>query len=82
MIINNNSYGYFLRPHLNADKAWQNGFYDSSVMPVKNKTGEILLKRDELIRGCLTAEKLAEMPPAFAKQGESGFDQMEELLEF
>ncbi|MAJ50206.1 MAG: acetyl-CoA acetyltransferase [Flammeovirgaceae bacterium] len=65
-----------LRSHLNAEKAWQNGFYNSSVMPVKDKTGKILLKRDELIRGCLTAEKLAEIPPAFAKQGESGFDQM------
>ena len=65
-----------LRSHLLADSAWERGHYKDSVMPVMDTEGTVLLERDELIRGNLTLEKLAAMPPAFAQQGETGFDNM------
>ena len=65
-----------LRSHLNAQAAWDKGYYESSVIPVKNAAGAVVLERDELIRANLTADKLAAMPPAFAEQGAAGFDAM------
>ncbi len=65
-----------LESHRKADLAWQNGFYSNGVIPVKDKKGTVLLDHDELIRQGLTAEKLDNIPPAFAEQGELGFDKM------
>lgn len=65
-----------LTSHQRAHAAWENGFYNSSVVPVTDNSGETLIARDALIRPNLTAEKLASMPPAFAAQGEMGFDEM------
>ena len=65
-----------LASHQKAHAAWEAGHYDKSVMAVKNSDGSIALARDELIRPHLTAEKLAAMPPAFAADGEKGFDAM------
>ncbi len=65
-----------LRSHQRAADAWDKGHYAASVIPVKDKDGEVLLARDELIRAHMTAEDLAAMPPAFAKQGAMGFDAM------
>ena len=62
-----------LMSHHRAAKAWENGHYDKSVVAVK-KDGEVLLEKDELIRGNMTIEQLESMPPAFAEQGAAGFD--------
>lgn len=62
--------------HKRAAKAWDDGFYQSHVIPVKDENGETLLERDELIRADMTVEKLSAMPPAFAAQGEMGYDAM------
>ncbi len=65
-----------LESHRKAELAWQNGSYQNDVMPVTDNFGKVLLDRDELIRGNLTAEKLRDMPPAFSEQGKAGFDKM------
>ncbi|NIV17703.1 MAG: acetyl-CoA C-acyltransferase [Woeseiaceae bacterium] len=63
-----------LLSHQRAHGAWQNGAYAASVEPVLDAAGDVLLDRDELVRGELTADALAAMPPAFAEQGAMGFD--------
>ncbi len=65
-----------LRSHIRAQKAWDAGYYEPSVIPVASETGEVLLARDELIRPDLTLEQLQAMPPAFAAQGALGYDAM------
>ncbi len=65
-----------LLSHQRAASAWQHGAFAKSVVPVTDANGATLLSTDELIRSDLTAGVLAEMPPAFAAQGEMGFDAM------
>ena len=65
-----------LRSHQRAARAWADGHYDQGVIPVTSDDGAILLEQDELIRADLTSENLSLMPPAFAAQGEQGFDAM------
>lgn len=62
--------------HQQAQAAWDRGFYETHVIPVKNNGGETLIERDALIRSDMTIEALSQMPPAFAEQGKSGFDAM------
>ena len=64
-----------LMSHQRAASAWENGHYDKSVTPVK-RDGEVLLDKDEAIRGNMTMEKLASMEPGFAKLGSYGSDAM------
>jgi len=61
--------------------AWDNGYFDLSVVPVVDSIGLPLLERDEAIRAGTTAEKLALLPPAFTAIGEMGFDQ-QAILKF
>jgi acetyl-CoA acetyltransferase family protein len=56
---------FALRSHLNAAKAWDDGFYDDHVVPVPGTD----LTRDEGIRGDSTLEKLGKLKPAFRKDG-------------
>lgn len=64
------------RSHQRAYAAWERGFYDSHVVPVTDAAGEALITRDTLIRPQMDPDALAAMPPAFAAQGEAGFDAM------
>jgi len=56
---------FALRSHLAAAKAWDEGFYDSQVVPVPGTE----LTRDEGIRADSTPEKLAKLKPAFRAEG-------------
>lgn len=61
--------------HARASKAWANGHFARSVIPVKDLNGLTVLDRDELIRPDTTVESLASLPPSFAGIGEmGGFD--------
>ena len=62
--------------HQRAAKAWKNGHYAASVVPVKSANGDILLEKDEFIRPDFTMDYLTTMSPAFANQGAMGFDAM------
>ena len=53
------------RSHVNAARAWDEGFYDAWVVPVPGTD----IERDESIRADTTVEKLAGLKPAFVKDG-------------
>ncbi|MGC1800381.1 MAG: acetyl-CoA C-acyltransferase, partial [Solirubrobacterales bacterium] len=56
---------FALRSHLNADRAWEDGFYSEWVIPVPDTE----LARDEGIRRDTSMEKLAKLKPAFKEGG-------------
>jgi acetyl-CoA C-acetyltransferase len=58
-----------------AAKAWANGYFADSVVPVKDFNGLTVLDHDELIRPDTTPEGLAGLKPSFADLGaQAGFD--------
>jgi len=57
-----------------AAHARDNGYFDQSVVPVKDRNGLTILDRDNFIRSNTTAEILASLKPSFAEMGEMGYD--------
>ena len=57
-----------------AAKAQANGYFDGSVVPVKDLNGLTVLDRDEFIRPGTTVESLSGLKPSFAFHGDLGFD--------
>jgi acetyl-CoA C-acetyltransferase len=58
-----------------AAKAWANGWFSRSVVPVADRNGVTILDRDEHMRPGTTPEALAKLKPAFAALGQqAGFD--------
>jgi acetyl-CoA C-acetyltransferase len=55
-----------------AAKAQANGYFDQSVVPVKDLNGLTVLDKDEFIRPGTTVESLAGLKPSFADIGEQG----------
>ena len=53
-------------------KAWANGWFARSVVPVRDRNGLTILERDEHVRPGATLEALAGLQPSFALIGESG----------
>ena len=58
--------------HHRAAKAWANGYFAESVVPVRDRNGLVVLDHDETIRPDTTAEGLAGLKPSFADLGEQG----------
>lgn len=50
------------------------GYFDRSVMPVKDALGQTILAQDEFIKPGTTLEGLAGLRPAFEQLGAMGFD--------
>ncbi|MGY2066789.1 acetyl-CoA C-acetyltransferase [Blastococcus sp. SYSU DS0619] len=66
---------YAAESHARAAKAWSNGYFEGSVVPVTDKNGTVVLDADELVRPGTTVESLAALPSAFAGIGDmGGFD--------
>ena len=66
---------YAVESQRRATNAWDNGYFDNSVIPIKDHIGMTLLDRDEHIRPGTTAEDLAGLKAAFEIPGEqAGFD--------
>jgi acetyl-CoA C-acetyltransferase len=58
-----------------AAKAWANGYFARSIVPVKDRNGLTILDRDEFIRANTTLDTLGTLPASFAMQGrDGGFD--------
>jgi acetyl-CoA C-acetyltransferase len=58
-----------------AAKAWDDGRFKNSVMPVKDVNGLTLLAKDEHMRPTTTMQTLAQLQPSFVQMGEmAGFD--------
>jgi acetyl-CoA C-acetyltransferase len=62
--------------HERASRAWDEGRFDRSVVPVRDADGEVLLARDETIRPGTSVETLAALRPAFAEMGRARFDEL------
>ncbi len=61
--------------HDRASKAWANGYFAGSVVPVKDLNGLTVLDHDEFIRPGTSVESLAGLKPSFADMGsQAGFD--------
>ncbi|MFI9384281.1 acetyl-CoA C-acetyltransferase [Kutzneria sp. NPDC052558] len=66
---------YALESQARAAKAQSNGYFDRSVVPVRDRNGLTVLERDEFLRPQSTMEGLGELKPSFAAIGEmGGFD--------
>jgi acetyl-CoA C-acetyltransferase len=66
---------YALESQARAAKAQSNGYFDRSVVPVRDRNGLTVLERDEFLRPQSTLEGLGELKPSFAAIGEmGGFD--------
>ena len=66
---------YAAESHARAAKAWANGYFARSVVPVVDRNGLPILDNDQLVRPGTTVETLAGLPASFAAIGEhGGFD--------
>jgi acetyl-CoA C-acetyltransferase len=58
-----------------AANAWEKGYFQRSVVPVKDRNGMTVLDRDEHVRAGTTADVLGNLNPSFEVMGEmGGFD--------
>jgi acetyl-CoA C-acetyltransferase len=72
--------GYAVESQRRAAAAWAEGRFASSIVPVKDVLGRVLLARDEHLRPDATLASLASLKPAFAAMGEqAGFDAVAQL---
>lgn len=66
---------YATESQARAAKAWANGYFSRSMVPVRDRNGLVVLDRDEHIRAGTTVETLAGLPASFGTIGElAGFD--------
>ncbi len=66
---------YAAESHHRAAKAWANGYFAESVIPVRDINGLTILDHDETIRPDTSPEGLAGLKPSFAQTGrDAGFD--------
>jgi len=65
---------FALRSQQRAAHASENGYFERSIIPVKDKSGLPILEKDEHIRPETTMEGLAALNPAFEMMGEMAFD--------
>ena len=67
---------YAVESQKRAAKAWSEGRFKKSIVPVKDVIGEVVLDHDEHMRPQTDMQSLASLSPAFAAMGEQmpGFD--------
>ena len=66
---------YALQSQLRAANAWENGYFQKSIVPVVDLNGRTILDHDELIRPQVTIEDLSRLEPSFLFIGEKrGYD--------
>ncbi len=66
---------YAVESQSRAAKAWANGYFARSVVPVRDRNGLMVLDHDEMVRPDTTTETLGALQPSFAGIGEmGGFD--------
>ena len=58
-----------------AAHSWAEGWFENSIVPIRDRIGRVVLDHDEHMRPEATAASLAELKPAFVIPGEqAGFD--------
>ena len=66
---------YAVTSQQRAAHAWQNGYFDKSIIPIVDHVGNVVLDHDETVRGDASLESLGGLRPAFAAMGDqAGFD--------
>jgi acetyl-CoA C-acetyltransferase len=65
---------FAVRSQKKAAKAWENGYFSRSIVPVTDQNGVVILDRDEHVRASTTVESLSGLKPSFQMMGEMGFD--------
>jgi acetyl-CoA C-acetyltransferase len=66
---------YAVESQQRAAKAWDEGRFKKSVIPVKDVNGLTILAKDEHMRPTTTMQSLAQLQPSFVQMGElGGFD--------
>lgn len=66
---------YAVESQKRAGHSWDNGYFDKSVIPVKDQNGITILAKDEHMRPTTTMQSLASLNPSFQMPGEmGGFD--------
>lgn len=65
---------YAIESQQRALRAWSNGHFSRSVVPVRDRNGVLILDRDEHMRPETTMADLAKLKPSFEKSGAAGFD--------
>jgi acetyl-CoA C-acetyltransferase len=66
--------GFAVESQRRAAHAWTEGYFTSSVEPVRDVVGDVLLDRDEFMRPGTTLEALGNLKPSFVGLGQAGFD--------
>ncbi len=62
--------GFAVESQRRAKKAWDDGRFKNSIVPVKDILGMTILDYDEFMRPETTMQSLAALKPSFAEQGE------------
>ncbi|CAN7247195.1 acetyl-CoA C-acetyltransferase [Pararhizobium sp. LjRoot255] len=63
---------YAVESQKRAGNSWDNGYFDKSVIPVKDQNGLTILAKDEHMRPTTTMQNLASLNPSFQMPGEMG----------
>ncbi|MET7392035.1 acetyl-CoA C-acetyltransferase [Dactylosporangium sp. NPDC005572] len=63
---------YALQSQQRAAAAWSGGYFEKSVVPVRDRNGVVVLDRDEHMRPDSTLESLGSLKPSFAAMGQQG----------
>jgi acetyl-CoA C-acetyltransferase len=66
---------YAVESQRRAAHAWENGYFENSVLPIVDHVGDVLLDHDETVRGDASMDSLGGLNAAFEKMGaQAGFD--------
>ncbi|WP_425568994.1 acetyl-CoA C-acetyltransferase [Pseudonocardia xishanensis] len=66
---------YAVQSQQRAAAAWSGGYFEKSIVPVRDQNGSVVLDRDEFMRPSTTVETLGSLKPSFATMGsQGGFD--------
>jgi acetyl-CoA C-acetyltransferase len=65
---------YAVESQKRAAKAWKEGRFSKSVVPVKDQLGVTILAHDETVRGDTTMQTLASLSASFEGMGQMAFD--------
>ncbi|MEL7232794.1 MAG: acetyl-CoA C-acyltransferase, partial [Pseudomonadota bacterium] len=71
---------YAVESHKRATKAWDEGRFDKSILPVKDVMGVDILSKDETIRPSTDMQALGALNPSFAMLGQNfGFNDVAQM---
>tara|TARA_B100000586_G_scaffold115572_1_gene83270 strand:+ start:198 stop:1403 length:1206 start_codon:yes stop_codon:yes gene_type:complete len=65
---------YAVESQKRASHARDEGYFDNSIVPIKDNLGGVVLDHDECIRTGTSMEDLAKLSPSFIQIGQFGFD--------